>query len=200
MSDEKPSILSYLLVYRDSGLPIYSKCFSGFCGVAMKEPALLTGFLTAIQNFSLEFVGPTSSDPGSLEAITMGETIMRFSTTKPSGHRIVVGLREDNLQLAKDIFNAVDKVLETKYSDHNWDLIVDEEFNKEFENALHQEALVPVLHSKGGFHDSCPMGDQCLLRTLPTQGQRKKSIWTTLKEKYQMMKEKMQKMGRGTPS
>ncbi len=84
MSDEKPSILSYLLVYRDSGLPIYSKCFSGFCGVAMKEPALLTGFLTAIQSFSLEFVCPSTRDPGSLEAITMGETIMRFSTTKPS--------------------------------------------------------------------------------------------------------------------
>ncbi|MFW9854697.1 MAG: hypothetical protein ACFFFG_06535 [Candidatus Thorarchaeota archaeon] len=191
MSSDKPSLVSYLLVYRKSGLPIYSKCFSGFCGIAMKEPSLLTGFLTAVQSFSTELVSSDSSNSGNLEAITMGETIMRFNTTTPSGHRIVVGLREDKPKVAEEIFKAVSHVLETKYSDQNWDLIRDAEFNHEFENALHEDALTPALLNVGGFHDNCPMGDNCLFRTLPTESSQKKSIWQLIKTKIQFMRDKL---------
>jgi len=42
-------VLEYLMVYTESGLPIYSKCYGTFCKTAFKNPELLSGFLSALQ-------------------------------------------------------------------------------------------------------------------------------------------------------
>ncbi|MHA1769287.1 MAG: hypothetical protein ACTSV3_05485 [Candidatus Thorarchaeota archaeon] len=55
------ALLEYLMVYTDSGLPIYSKCYGTFCKTAFKNPELLSGFLSALQTLPL-----TSSDDLSL--------------------------------------------------------------------------------------------------------------------------------------
>ncbi|MGQ4871339.1 MAG: hypothetical protein ACP6IT_05835 [Candidatus Thorarchaeota archaeon] len=49
--------LEYLMVYTQSGLPIYSKCFGGFCKSAFESPELLAGLLSAI-----ETIPPTLSE------------------------------------------------------------------------------------------------------------------------------------------
>ncbi|MFX0183944.1 MAG: hypothetical protein ACFE95_12745 [Candidatus Hodarchaeota archaeon] len=184
------SDLDYLMIYLDSGIPIYSKCYSGICGIAAKDPALLTGFLTALENFATEFFSESKNEDNSpLEAITMGKTILRFKKTLPTGHSLALGLKKDDLKLANDIFDAVESLLEEKYRYQNWDLI-DENFGKEFEQALLNEALMPALHMHGGFEDNCPKGDNCPMKTSPTQ---KKTIWTILKEKYQKIWSRMKR-------
>ncbi|MFX0174548.1 MAG: hypothetical protein ACFE9L_21935 [Candidatus Hodarchaeota archaeon] len=184
------SDLEYLMIYPDSGIPIYSKCYSGICGIAAKDPALLTGFLTALENFAAEFLSESKSeDDNPLEAITMGRTILRFKKTLPTGHSLALGLKKDDVKLANDIFDAVENLLETKYRYQNWELI-DQSFGKEFEKALLNEALIPALHFHGGFEDNCPKRDNCPMKTIPTK---KKTIWTILKEKYQKIWNQMKR-------
>ena len=83
--------------------------------------------------------------------------------------------------------SRIENLLEKKYVNKNWDLI-DENFSKEFEHSLLNEALIPALHIHGGFEDNCPKGDNCPMKTVPTQ---KKTIWTILKEKYKKIWNRM---------
>ncbi|MHA1228857.1 MAG: hypothetical protein ACTSPV_19200 [Candidatus Hodarchaeales archaeon] len=182
--------LEYLMLYRRSGLPIYSKCYQGFCKVNAQDPALLSGFLSALETFSLNISGTNDTK---LEAIKMGNTIMRFSRTLPKGHSIVVGLSEDNEKLANDIFNAVSDLLEKRFKDVDWDLVTTD-FSKEFEKALLEDVLIPELHDYGGFEDNCPLGDKCPMKTLPHYAQQKKSIWSNIKSTYQGLWSRMKKM------
>lgn len=182
------SDLEYLMIYLDSGIPIYSKCYSGICGIAAKEPALLTGFLTALESFATEVIGELKSEErSSIEAVTMGNTVLRFKKTLPTGHSVALGLKKDDVKLANDVFMAVENLLEKKYANQNWELI-NENFSKEFERALLNEALIPALHMHGGFEDNCPRGDNCPMKAVPTQ---KKTIWSILKEKYQKIWNRM---------
>lgn len=49
-------MLEYILIYQESGLPIYSKCYSTMCGFLAKDSALLAGFLSALENFVIEMM------------------------------------------------------------------------------------------------------------------------------------------------
>jgi len=94
------------MVYTESGLPIYSKCYGTFCKTAFKNPELLSGFLSALQTLPL-----TISSDLSLDSVKMGPTEMRFSRTTPTGHSIVVGLGEDSSEIANKVFESVAGVL-----------------------------------------------------------------------------------------
>lgn len=179
------------MVYQENGLPIFSKCYSGFCGLVAKEPVLLSGFITALQGFATEISDPISREDSAIQAITMGHTVLRFKKTLPTGHLIAVGLSEDRPDIANDIFNEVETLLEKKYGQTNW-AIIDTDFGKEFEQALLEEALIPALHQHGGFEDRCPRGDMCPMRILPTV--EKKSIWTMLKDRYHIIRKRMRRM------
>ena len=76
-------MLEYIVIYQDSGLPIYSKCYSGFCGLLAKKDALFSGFLSALENFTKEMIGNTKENE-SLQAIEMQDSIMRFYRTFPN--------------------------------------------------------------------------------------------------------------------
>jgi hypothetical protein len=40
--------LQYLIIYKNTGLPIYSRCFTDICAIQMKDEVLLSGFLSAL--------------------------------------------------------------------------------------------------------------------------------------------------------
>ena len=44
-------MIEYLMIYQPNGLPIFSKCFGGFCQLNAKDDALLSGFLHALETF-----------------------------------------------------------------------------------------------------------------------------------------------------
>ncbi len=179
--------LEYLLVYTESGLPIYSKCFGTFCKTAFKNPELLSGFLSAIQTLPL-----TISSDLSLESVKMGHTEMRFSRTTPSGHSIVVGLGEDSPETANIIFDSVSAILESEpFVDADWSVITSD-IMQSFETKLLQSTLVDALHDHGGFEDQCPLGDKCPIYTNALQYKtRRGKIWDMVKAKYASMKAKM---------
>jgi hypothetical protein len=181
-------VLEYLMVYTESGLPIYSKCYGTFCKTAFKNPELLTGFLTALQTLP-----PTISSELSLDAVTMGPTQMRFSKTTPTGHSVVVGLGEDMPELADSIFKGVSEILASeKFLTVDWSYITSELMSA-FEEVLLQSTLVEILHEYGGFKDQCGLGDQCPIHTNALLYQtRREKVWGIIKGKYVAMRERMQ--------
>ncbi|MFX1253862.1 MAG: hypothetical protein ACFFCZ_19785 [Promethearchaeota archaeon] len=177
-------MLNYLMVYNEAGLPLYSKCYSDFCKATFDEPILLSGFLTAIENFATELTKGEA-----LESIKMGQTKMFFNKTFPSGHSVVIGLSKDNPKLSKDVFNAVQALLETEYKDIDM-TIVNFDFAEEFEKQLLKNALIPALHQNHlEFEDQCPLGDQCPMKTLAADS-KKGTIWSIIKKTYTSLRSK----------
>ena len=178
-------MLEYLMVYTQSGLPIYSKCYGLFCKTAFQNPELLTGFLSAI-----ETIPPTLSDGLSLESIKMGPTQMRFNKTTPDGHSIVVGLGEDRPDIASKVFDEISEILLTdEFKGFDWSHI-NSDIMRSFEDQLLNRALVDALGEVGGFADECSLGDQCPIHTNAFVHQ-KTSIWGAVKSRYAAMKQRM---------
>ena len=190
MDDEESLmvVLEYLMVYTESGLPIYSKCYGSFCKTAFKNPELLAGFLTALQTLPL-----TLSSELSLDAVKMGPTQMRFSKTTPSGHSIVVGLGEDMPEVAESIFEGVSGILAAEqFLTVDWSYITSDLMNA-FEEKLLKSTLVDILHDYGGFEDQCSLGNQCPIHTNALLYQtRREKVWGLIKGKYAAMRERMQ--------
>ena len=64
------------MIYQKSGLPIFSKCFKGFCALSAQDPVMLSGFLTALQSFSSQI---TQSETSSLEAVIKSSILAVFT-------------------------------------------------------------------------------------------------------------------------
>ncbi len=176
--------LEYLMVYQASGLPIFSKCFKGFCSLNAKDPMLLSGFLTALQSFGAQITNNGSGSSSSLEAVKIGPTVMRFSKVLPSGHNVVIGLSEDSPSMARDIFDGIDTFIRNEYADTNW-TIIDTIFGEKFGELLVKNVLAPIFHNKGGWEDTCPLGDACAMKALPVESTEEKiSIWGAIKKRY----------------
>ncbi len=170
-------MIEYLIIYQPSGLPIFSKCFGGFCKAATTDEILLSGFLSALETL------PSTIGGGTLKAVDMGETRFIFRKTYPSGISVVVGLTEKaDHQVAQEVFHEIQTILEDKYSHVKWDEIIPEVF-EEFRKDLYENTLVHVLHKYGGFEDRCPRGVRCLMHTKATDSD-KRSIWERLRGVY----------------
>jgi hypothetical protein len=177
--------LEYLMIYTESGLPIYSKCFGGFCRTAFKNPEMLSGLLSAIETNP-----PTLSAGLSLDSIRMGDTQMRFSKKMPSGHSIVIGLSEDAPEVVQSVSDAVGEVLGLpRFRHKDWGTITRDDMD-EFKEELLKRSLVDALHNHGGFEDACPLGDQCPMHTDAVMSRRDR-IWNSIKSKYRALREKM---------
>ena len=178
-------VLEYLLVYTQSGLPIYSKCYGTFCKKAFKQPELLTGFLSAIETIPL-----TLSNGMSLQSVKMGETEMKFSKTTPAGHSVVIGISEDAQDVANEVFAAVSRTLRLeKFKDADWDHI-SSDIMEAFEHELLNNALPGAMLEHGGFEDSCTLGDMCPIHT-NAEKSRASRIWGAIKGKYTALKQRM---------
>ncbi len=176
--------LEYLMIYQASGLPIFSKCFKGFCALNVQDPMMLSGFLTALQSFSTQITDNGSGGHSSLEAVKIGPTVMRFSKVLPSGHNIVIGLSEDSPSMAKEIFDGIESFIREDYADTNW-TIIDTLFGEKFGELLIRNVLAPLFHNKGGWEDTCPLGDACAMKALPVEPKEEKiSLWNAIKRKY----------------
>lgn len=181
------AILEYLMVYTDSGLPIYSKCYGSFCKTAFKNPELLSGFLSAIQTLPM-----TISDGLSLDSVKMGPTEMKFSKTIPTGHSVVVGLDENAPDVADKVFDAVNVILSSdQFESVDWSFISSDVMNA-FEKELVENRLVKALEQHGGFEDQCPLGEKCPIHTNAFQyASRREKIWAMIRGKYEVLKKKM---------
>ena len=120
----------------------------------------------------------------------MGPTEMRFSKTTPTGHSVVIGLGKDSPNIAEDIYREVSKILAgDRFVNVDWTYMTSELMDA-FEKELLETAFVDAMHDHGGFSDQCPLGDRCPMHTTAIQS-RKGRIWSSIKDKYRAMREKM---------
>lgn len=174
------------MIYTPGGLPIFSKCFGGFCQANATDDVLLSGFLSALETF------PAMVGGEGLKAVEMGTTKFVFRKTTPSGVSIAIGLSEKaDQQEAIDVFEAVQSLIEVKYNETNWDVINTTQYEA-FKKDLFENALDPALHNYGGFEDQCPMGEQCAMHTMPIS-EEKQPIWTRIRSIYDQVRAMMQR-------
>ncbi len=138
------TVLEYLLIYTQSGLPIYSKCYDTFCKAAFKNPELLTGFLSAVETIPL-----TISSDFTLKSVKMGNSEMRFTKTTPGGHSVVIGLSEDAPDVANEVFSAVSGILASgRFVNQDWS-VISSDLMASFEEELLESSLPKALHDYG---------------------------------------------------
>ncbi len=182
-------MIEYLMVYMPSGLPIYSKCFSGFCKANATDDILLSGFLSALESF------PTMVGGEALKAVEMGNTSFIFRKTTPSGSSVAMGVSKGaDLEEAQDVFNQIQILLEEKYNTANWDVISPSDYEA-FKKDLLENTLEPALHKYGGFEDRCQLGDQCAMGTTAIDTE-KQPIWSRFRSGYTKMRAMMMDMGK----
>ncbi|MFX0094198.1 MAG: hypothetical protein ACFFBD_20840 [Candidatus Hodarchaeota archaeon] len=138
-------------------IPIYNKCFGGFCFVDV-DPAIISRYLSAIEILSAQLV---KQGGGSLESIKLRKIVLNFRKTSPSGYFVVIGLVKDNSLAVEDIFGKIINLLEKKYMDRDWN-IMNKQLNKEIEELLAQEWVTSV-HETRKSKRRCSKKDKCPL-------------------------------------
>jgi hypothetical protein len=163
--------LEYLIIMQKSGLPLYSRCFGGFCWKLMTDEVLLSGFLTALSSMPAMF----GKEDMELKSVEMGNTKINFNFTTPSSHIICFGidistLDEPNIEgemqaLVKNLSNF----LEIDHSETKWDFLTPEN-RIEFENQIKSEVIEPSLVSfqdndfcRAVGRDSCPVDTDSIM-------------------------------------
>lgn len=174
--------LEYILIFEQTGIPIYSRCFGSFCASMSFDPTLLSGFLSALSTMP-SLIG---HEEDKLQSVDMGSTKLNFSQTTPSGHIISIGIIKSTVDKNTDmevnkLFSAINQFLEENYKDVNWS-ILDQEERDEFEKKMITDIIpnnVKTFHN----HDICNEGE-CPLDTKNVLTSDKKTIWEKLNYLY----------------
>jgi hypothetical protein len=132
----------------------------------------------------------TNNTKDSLKSLEMKNSTMSFHRTYPTNHTVILGLKENQSELAKNIFNNIENFLERKYLNRDWSQTTPD-FELEFENLLIKEIIEPSLHNHGGFNDFCPHGKNCPLKT---DSASKRKIWDIFRDRFKMIKKKVRSM------
>lgn len=171
--------LRFLLIYREDGIPIFTKCYSNFCSHLFDDSARLTTFLSF-----LEIMGRKISGGQPVSSIQMGDITVKFTKSLPSCHSIVFGIESQNEELFNALFQSVSILLEIKYPDKDWS-IVERAFNEEFGKSIVKNALLPAFHGFDVTHGECDLKEECPLHIINTSEREDKTIWARLRETAQ---------------
>lgn len=150
------------MIYTDSGIPVYSYCFSSFCKELKKTETLLMGFLSAITILREVFSNEKIS------TIEHHDITMVFYGL-PCKKTIVIGVNTEiynsnpHNQILLQLFKDLQKFFENKYSDYRWGAIKRSKYLV-FEEDLEQNHHRPFFE-RNGIENVCPFEDSCGLRT-----------------------------------
>ena len=118
----KPLSIEYIMIYTDSGIPVYSHCFSTFCRELKQTETLLMGFLSAITILKEIF----SSE--NISTIEHNDITMVFCGL-PSKKTIVIGVDTEiynsnpHNQVLLQLFKDLQEFFGSNYSDYRWGAI-----------------------------------------------------------------------------
>jgi hypothetical protein len=138
--------LEYLIVFQNTGVPIYSSCYAGFCANNAYDDSLLTGFLSALT--SMPAVLGKHDD--ALHSVELGYTKLNFSHTTPSGHVICAGVEKTTIvpehtqHEVEELISKINDLLEGEYKQTNW-AMVSQEDRASFEHTMKHGVIEPTL-------------------------------------------------------
>ena len=177
--------LEYLIIYEDSGQPIYSRCWGHVCGLLGKKDELLTAFLAAVSTMP----GMFAESDTKVHSMSIGSLKLLFYYTKVNDV-ICAAFKEkdvntETMEIINTLFKEISQLLDEEFRDAPWDKLNDP-LVKAFEKKLLSNIIYPWFHvaspSDGSSHDAdCPLCMPSLLSTdlkLPFWGRIKNSYST----------------------
>ncbi|MFX1283697.1 MAG: peroxiredoxin [Promethearchaeota archaeon] len=175
--------LEYLIIYQDSGQPIYSKCWGNVCGLLGKKDELLTAFLAAVSTMP----GMFAESDTKVHSMSIGSLKLLFFYTK-SDNIICAAFEErdvnpETMEIVNNLFKSVSLLLDEEYQGTPWDRLNDPRVQA-FEKELLSSIIYPWFHVasyiNGSSHDeNCPL---CMPTILSMD--KKLPVWGRIKNNY----------------
>ncbi|UCG01488.1 MAG: peroxiredoxin [Candidatus Heimdallarchaeota archaeon] len=175
--------LEYLIIYEDSGQPIYSRCWGTVCGLLGKKDELLTAFLAAVSTMP----GMFAESDTKVHSMGIGSLKLLFFYTK-SENVICAAFKEgeinnEAMETINTLFNSISYLLDEKYQETPWDRLNDPKVQA-FEKELLSKIIYPWFHvaspADGSSHeDDCPL----CLPTITTSN-KELPVWGRIKNSY----------------
>jgi peroxiredoxin Q/BCP len=175
--------LEYLIIYEDSGQPIYSRCWGNVCGLLGKKDELMSAFLAAVSTMP----GMFAESDKKVHSMSIGSLKLLFFYTK-FDDVICAAFKEgdvtaESMEIISDLFDGVSHLLDEEYQDAPWDRLNHPKVQA-FEKELLSKIIYPWFHIAspidGRSHDEdCPL---CMPTILSMD--KKLPIWGRIKNTY----------------
>ena len=175
--------LEYLIIYQDSGQPIYSRCWGNVCGLLGKKDVLLTAFLAAVSTMP----GMFAESDTKVHSMSIGSIKLLFYYTKTDNVICAAFKTEDvnteSMELINNLFNGISYLLDEKYRETPWDKLNDQKVQS-FVKELLSDIVYPWFHvaspKDGSSHEEdCPL---CMPTMLSMD--KKLPFWEKVKRSY----------------
>jgi peroxiredoxin Q/BCP len=175
--------LEYLMIYEDSGQPIYSRCWGNVCGLLGKKDELLTAFLAAVSTMP----GMFAESGTRVHSMSIGSLRLLFFYTKED-NVICAAFQEkdvntETMEIINTLFDEISQLLDEEFRDAPWEKLNDP-LVQAFEKKLLSNIIYPWFHVAspidGSSHDAdCPL---CMPSLLSTD--KKLPLWGRIENSY----------------
>ena len=173
--------LEYLIIYTNTGIPIYARCFSDICKTSIGNPTLFSAFLASLNQFAkldpehipeeLELNGYPlkvnfNNEEGVNHVLLEDLELMFFyadmdDITIAAGYNASKYDRNDTIPVFLDFMKDVEVFLKD-YKDNNWN-DVDTNILMMFETELLKNIIHPFFEVHD-IKDTCALGVNCPFR------------------------------------
>ncbi len=182
--------LEYVLIFQESGIPIYTRCMGQVCKMLAVDETLLSGFLSAISTLPSMFGQDNKTER---MAIELGKFKLLFHPTTKHHHVVCIGIpleqHDDETEVhIRKALTEIERILESRFEDENWNFLTSEKITR-LEHVLAEEVFVKYFEVSEPPHDHdemCPIGPKKLIETQDEfRGQQ---FWTRVSNLYKAMK------------
>ncbi len=181
--------LEYVLIFQQSGLPIYTRCMGQVCKMMAVDETLLSGFLSAISTLPSMF----GQDSSERMAIELGKFKLMFHPTKKNNHIICIGIpaeqyNQEAESSIREALSEIERVLEDEFRDEDWNFLSREKISR-LEHALAEQVFLKYFEVSETPHEhdeKCPLGPVGIIE--PEGRRQNQPIWTRLSNLYKSMK------------
>jgi peroxiredoxin Q/BCP len=175
--------LEYLIIYEDSGQPIYSRCWGNVCGLLGQKDELLTAFLAAVSTMP----GMFAESDTKVHSMSIGSLRLLFFYTK--GDNVICAafkekdVNTETMEIINPLFDKISQLLDEEFRDAPWDKLNDP-LVQSFQKKLLSNIIYPWFHVvspiDGSSHDAdCPL---CMPSLLSTD--KKIPFWGRIENSY----------------
>lgn len=137
--------LEYVIIYENSGQPIYIKCWGNVCGMLGKQDELVTAFLSAISTMPKMF----AESDNKVHSMGIGSLKLLFCYTAsdkiiclafPENH-----VNNNTMEIINNLFKEITYLVDEEFRETPWDRVNDPRV-QEFGKVLHEKVIHPWFY------------------------------------------------------
>ncbi|MFX1538790.1 MAG: hypothetical protein ACFFDI_31770, partial [Promethearchaeota archaeon] len=175
--------LEYLIIYEDSGQPIYSRCWGNVCGLLGKKDEILTAFLAAVSTMP----GMFAESDTRVHSMSIGSLKLLFSYTE-TDNVICAAFKEadvntETMELINKLLNSISQLLDVEYQETPWDRLNHPKVQG-FEKELLSNIIYPWFHVASPINGSSHENDCPLCMPTLLSMDKKLPVWEKINSSY----------------